>query len=469
MKTLPREIYSVVNLDLFYTLESVNMNGHCGFDRAAPTGELFSESKQKESGWQISENLEEFSEKTMQTLTVGSFLNLENAETVEALKFTARRLAEMTTAVVAENWQPAALNNLANDLWQKAEYVARETERRRLQEIFNENFCERFRELKPEVSAAAIPSFETQPEVSLAKDIDSVEQSPATMESVSTPDSSAVESATAVEGKKDEFLGFVKTDEPFVETPDTETDAAAITAMRSAPENTEQETVKTAPEEEAVASEKVSTENPSATKPQSTAESVADAKNNPPPATSAVKTGATAPKSADAMKEPFEFGKCTVNLNLTLLPASSDGRRRRAIISAASHGSPPEIEFLEISEAENLTEITALMRGKLERFRQTLPAKYIEQLRQSKTKTEKKPTTVKIQATVAAPAKPETVQTNGTKTNGGQQAQNSSATETEQAKPEITATKENSAAQPAPVAVVPQVVAGANNVQPSLF
>lgn len=169
------------------------------------------------------------------------------------------------------------------------------------------------------------------------------------------------------------------------------------------------------------------------------------------------------------MKEPFEFGKCTVNLNLTLLPASGDGRGRRAIISAASHNLPPEIEFLEISEAENLTEIADLMRGKLERFRQTLPAKYIEQLRQSKTKTEKKPTTVKTQATVAAPTKPETVQTKGTKTNGGQQMQNSSATETEQAKPEITATKENLAAQPAPVAVVPQVVAGANNVQPSLF
>jgi hypothetical protein len=416
----------------------------------------------------MSENLKEFSEKTMQTLTAGSFLNLENAENIEALKFTARRLAEMTTAVAtAENWQPAALNNLANDLWQKAEYVARETERRRLQEIFVENFCERFRELKPEVSAAAIPNFDTQPEVSLAKDIDSVEQSSVTMESGSTPNSLTVESTTAVEGKKDEFLGFVKTDEPFVETSVAETDAATITAMRSAPENTEQETVKTAPGDEPVAGEKVSTENPSETKPQSIAEPVADAKNNPP-ATSAVKNNATGPKPSDA-KEPFEFGKCTVNLNLTLLPASGDGRRRRAIISATSHGSPPEIEFLEISESENLIEIADLMRGKLERFRQTLPAKYIEQLRQSKTKTEKKPTTVKTQATVAAPTKPETVQTNGAKTNGGQQMQNSSATETEQAKPEITATKENSAAQPAPVAVVPQVVAGANNVQPSLF
>ena len=61
----------------------------------------------------------------MQTLTAGSFLNLENAEAVEALKFTARRLAEHTANVVKENLSPVSLKNLANSLWEKAEYVAR--------------------------------------------------------------------------------------------------------------------------------------------------------------------------------------------------------------------------------------------------------------------------------------------------------------------------------------------------------
>jgi hypothetical protein len=412
-----------------------------------------------------SANLEEFARKFMQTLTAGSFLNLESAEKVEALKFTARKLAEHTENVVTGNLTAAALENLAGNLWQKAEYVARETERRRLREIFIENFCERFRELKPEVSSAGITSVEIQPNISAAGNGDSTEQSPATVESVSTPDSAA-ESATEVEGKKDEFLGFVESGEPFVESPITETNPAITTAMPTAPEKTEQETI----EAEPVADEKVSTENPSEIKPQSTAAPVAEAEDNPLPATSAVKNNATAPKPADA-KEPFEFGKCTVNLNLTLLPASGDGRgQRRVIISAASHNLPPEIEFLEISEAENLTEIADLMRGKLERFKQTLPAKYIEQLRASKTNRAKKLTTVKTQATVAASTKPETAQTTGAKTNGGQKAQNSSATETEQAKAEITATKENLAAEPAPVAPLPQPpVAAASSVQPSLF
>jgi hypothetical protein len=115
----------------------------------------------------------------MQTLTVGSFLNLENDSTVESLKHTARRLAEHTGTVVGENLNHAAHENLANSLWQKAEYVVRATERRRLHQIFVENFSERFRELKPETAEAQ----KSEPSVSSAEATietgDSVEQSPA--------------------------------------------------------------------------------------------------------------------------------------------------------------------------------------------------------------------------------------------------------------------------------------------------
>jgi hypothetical protein len=96
----------------------------------------------------------------MQTLQAGSFLNLENAASVEALKFTARRLAEHSGSVVKENLNAQSLENLANNLWQKAEYITRETERRRLQQIFVENFSERFRQLKPESERAEVPNLE---------------------------------------------------------------------------------------------------------------------------------------------------------------------------------------------------------------------------------------------------------------------------------------------------------------------
>jgi len=393
----------------------------------------------------------------MQTLTAGSFLNLENEGSVEALKFTARQLAEHTTTIIsAENLTAEALKNLANDLWQKAEYVARETERRRLHEIFGENFCERFRELKPEVSRAETASLEVQQNISTVEDDNSTaQQSPATVESVSMPDLPK-ESATVAEEKKDEFLGFVNSGDSFAVSPATETNAAATTTA-----------MPTAPKDEPVAGEKVSPENPNEIEPQSTAAPAADAKDNPPP--SAVKTSATAPKTSDA-KEPFEFGKCAVNLSLILLPSSGDEQSRKAIVSATSHNLPPEIEFLEISEGEDLNEIAALVRGKLERFKQTLPAKYIEQLRASKTNRAKKPATSKPEAVSPAPNKPEIAQANGANTNGSQPAQNERATETEKNRTEITATKENLAAQPAPVAPLPQPqVAASNNVQPSLF
>ncbi len=393
----------------------------------------------------------------MQTLTAGSFLNLENAGSVEALKFTARRLAEHTTTVIAENLTAEALKKLANDLWQKAEYVARETERRRLHEIFDENFCERFRELKPEVSRAETANLEVQQNISTVGDDNSTaQQLPATVESVSMPDLPK-ESATVAEEKKDEFLGFVNSSDSFAVSPATETNAATTTTA-----------MPTAQEGEPVAGEKVSPDNLTEIEPQPTAAPVADAKDNPPPA-SAVKTSATAPKTSDA-KEPFEFGKCTVNLSLVLLPSSGNSKSRKLIVSAASHNLPPEIEFLEIEEGEDLAEIATLVKGKLERFTQTLPAKYIEQLRASKTKSAKKPATSKPAATIAAQTNPEVVQTNGAKTNGSQPAQSERATETEKTKVEVTATKENLAAQTAPVAPLPQPhITSANNVQPSLF
>ena len=101
----------------------------------------------------------------MKTLQAGSFLHLENDGSLESLKFTARCLAEHTGSVVKENLNAQSLETLANNLWQKAEYVTRETERRRLQQIFVENFTDRFRELKPDLSVSTadlvIQSLET--------------------------------------------------------------------------------------------------------------------------------------------------------------------------------------------------------------------------------------------------------------------------------------------------------------------
>jgi len=431
----------------------------------------------------------------MQTLTAGSFLNLENGASVEALKFTARRLAEMTaTVAAAENLNAAALENLANNLWDKAEYVARETERRRLREIFNENFSERIRELKPESTLVENSVFEILTAVSTIDGKASARQSPAPeftecgkSECATAENTSFVlpteADATAAQGKRDEFLGFVKTDETYGTNSIIQTEAttAAPDKIESDATQPANEFVSEAKNSEnkpgaaeatnsdngrAAVEREISPENPNNEKSSPAVATMVAAENNSQ-AVSANKTDTKATPTES--KEPFEFGKCTINLNLVLLPSSGDTDNRKAIVSASSHNLPPEIEFLEIGSGEDLTEIAELVRNKLAQFKQTLPAKYIEQLRASKLKTAKKPAPSKT-TTAAESTKPAIEPPNVEKTSDSQFAQHLNATETDKSpQAEITAPKQNAATQSAPVAAVPPQRVAANNVQPSLF
>ncbi len=434
----------------------------------------------------------------MQTLTAGSFLNLENASTVEALKFTARRLAEHTANVVKENLPPAPLENLARQLWQKAEYVARETERRRLHQIFVENFRTRFRELKPETPEAQ----KSEPSVSSAAPTietgDSVEQSLASVTNESGDDECATanenaslsvspeESAAVAEGKRDEFLGFVESVEPFGDAQATDANAKAATTAQ---------TIVQADAE--LVAEPSKSENQSSieiTNPVNQSADTADQSASPTPENSvAAKTEATVSASAESKpaatttaattsagknavsaavadgREPFEFEKCTINLNLTLLPAELGKNARKIIVGATSHNLPPEIDFLEISKGGDLTQIAHLVREKLARFRQTLPVKYIEQLRASKAKSAKKsePTKATTAAT-AAPTQSATNQPNTTKENGEQNAPDAKRAATEKPQSEAATEKNDTAASTAQMPVVNRSGAG-NNIQGSLF
>lgn len=304
----------------------------------------------------------------MQILKTGSFLKVESSENVEALKFTARLLAEHSMGAVKENLTAQQLEDLANNLWRKAEYLVRETERQRLQQIFVENFTERFRELNPELSFSAI------------ENADSFNQS-LTSEQV-TGNAAGTENHTTVsenssESPKetDEFLGFVKSDDSFGNALENEEKAAIVEDIMQTGDSPDSQTVviESGQIEE---TKKELAEKTEAVKPQPTT------KND------TLATNPTNKTSADA-KEPFEFGKCTVSLNLTLL-ASGTSRNRKAIVSVASHNLPPEIEMLEIADGEDLEQIAEIVKDKLARFRGSLPVKYIEQLRAAKNKTAKR-------------------------------------------------------------------------------
>lgn len=415
----------------------------------------------------------------MKTLTAGSFLNLENDASLEALKFTARRLAEHSGNVVAENLNAVALESLANNLWEKAAYVTRETERRRLHQIFNENFSERFRELKPEVSEAEKASFEnaiTAPEI-----VETGENEDAKTESVSATVVESPGIPTAVEGKKDEFLGFVESGESFGDAPMTESEATTTIEPGKAEQmaiQTENKAVAETlqPENQSGVVENPISENQIAggetippsqnqTDKQSSLETAVVAAKNDSPGNTQIKNKIqVSAADAGAAKEPFELGKCTVNLNMVLLPVSASGERRKVIVSAMSHNLPPEIDFLEITEGDDVNEIARLVRDKLARFEQTLPAKYIEQLRQSKTKASKKPATVRTP--IAVPTQTPVGQAKDEKTGGEQKTEQGNGAET--AKPKASAEQADGATS---TAFAPQISkpAAANAIQGSLF
>lgn len=336
----------------------------------------------------------------MQTLPKGSFINIESEGHVEALKSTARLLAEHTEKMVKEEVDAPSLEALTNNLWQKAAYVTRETERRALQQIFAENFIERFRQLRP----AATPledlvsellstetAFTTEHLVTTA----SPQENQAPVEVVPT-----AESAPLVSPEQDEFLGIVKTDEPG--------EISAELLMAAEREETVTEIAETLPASAPIGEQILPADDNSELLVQTSFSAPEDAANGETvekaevadqPVTAKVAAEQSLPsadqpvKSEPAAKtndqEPFEFGKCTVSLHLRLLPGAGNSGIRKVIISTMSHNLPPEIELLEIAEGENTEQIAGLVKGKLERFRQTLPVKYIEQLRTAKNKTVK--------------------------------------------------------------------------------
>lgn len=395
----------------------------------------------------------------MQTLQAGSFLTLENDGSLEALKFTARLLAEHTEKVVKENLNAQQLENLANSLWQKAEYVTRETQRRRLQQIFVENFTERFRELKPDfdtLTLAIADSFnrEHTPE----KVEDKGEQI------VIRENTLPAEQILKVETQKDEFLGLVKNDEILSESAAEEREVAiteeikqiteAETKMEAAKTENEIGTAETSIPESNKVSEKteIIKEKSNADKVQTTTQTNSRTEN-------LVKSGT----SSLGAKEPFEFGKCTISLNLTLLPCFGNEASRKVIISTVSHALTPEIEYLEIEMGEDLEEIAALVKDKLSRFRGTLPVKYIEQLRASKTKTTK---TNQTKSALPTSLSTEKSTGDGEKTSGEQKMSSAAHSQSEVKSDEKTAEKESEAVFS--VGAVPPPVAN-ERVQPSLF
>ena len=299
----------------------------------------------------------------MQILTSGSFINLDNQEKVEQLVFTAKAIAD--SAVQTDGFQSSEETNkrLALEIWQGAEYLTREHERARIQNIFTNNFLERLREIAPD----SLPedSVQLTEEISAMKATDS----------------------------KDEFLGFV--------ADETENDDQAITensdgaAEQSEATNCMEVLSPTDETAASVQTQNLETEMPEANKSaRAETEYVKPEIGDIPPnqetenkAVAVSRTEKTQKLAIPAItlseKEPYRFDDCTVTATIQLLPTINE--KRRAVLSVRTHDFAPQISVVELDGAAATPEqVSPALAAAFERYKADLPVKVMDKMKREK-------------------------------------------------------------------------------------
>lgn len=308
----------------------------------------------------------------MQILTSGSFINLDNGEKIEQLVFTAKAIAD--SAVQTEGFASSEENNkrLALEIWQGAEYMTREHEQARIQNLFISNFLERLREITPAPSA---------------------NDSLVNLESAS-PENSPVESNAA----KDEFLGFVNG------TAENETQEIAAKDNDVITEKAAADSVEVLPPSDFTAAANVQDENPERETAESleslTSETIEAQKDEPESdkkieamqetETSAIKVSQTVKTENSAVrkitlpeKEPYRWDDCTVTATIQLLPVEAGSRR--AVLSVRTHDFAPQISVVELSGAAATPEnFMPSLEKAFEKYKTDLPVKVMDKMKREK-------------------------------------------------------------------------------------
>lgn len=390
----------------------------------------------------------------MQILTSGSFINLDNAEKIEQLVFTAKAIAD--SAVQTDGFVSSEDNNkrLALEIWQGAEYMTREHEQARIQNLFVGNFLERLREIAPApVANDSSENFEG-----------------------ALAENSSVES----NAPRDEFLGFVtgmpengiqeitvednavsENSEPTksVENfPQSDETAASIQDKNSEPEMAESFDSLTSETIEAQTVEPESSK--TIESKQETETSIGGIPQTAKTEKSAVQK-VTLPE-----KEPYRWDDCTVTATVQLLPVEAG--IRRAVLSVRTHEFAPQISVVELNDALATPEnfMPALEKA-FEKYKADLPVKVMDKMKRGKTAGKKQQSKTAQDAKASLPVsnqaaggqpKPEAkaVQSSVAKTENSQIAtavasQNISAqtpsTTPSQSKPSIKSSKPETSAQ----------------------
>jgi len=311
--------------------------------------------------------------KKMQILTSGSFINLDNGEKVEQLIFTAKAIAD--SAVQTEGFASSEENNkrLALEIWQGAEYMTREHEQARIQNLFVGNFLERLREIAPE----PVQTSNALPEIAVSP----------------TAEVSTVETNNS----KDEFLGFVTgtaeneiqeivaNDDAVAENVEPTNSVEIFTPRDEKTESVEGENFEseTAESFESVASETTEAE---IVEPESdnTIDSEQKTETSIAGFSQTVKTEKSAVRKITLPeKEPYRFDDCTVTATIQLLPVEAG--IRRAVLSVRTHDFAPQISIVELNDALAKPEnFSPALEKAFEKYKTDLPVKVMDKMKREK-------------------------------------------------------------------------------------
>lgn len=290
----------------------------------------------------------------MEILNSGSFINLENQEKIERLKFTAAELANAAMETEGFAGDEESGRRLALEFWQGLEYMCRETEEAAIKNIFLNHFLDRLRELRPIQPTAEIELLEDAAEC-VSEQIDK-ETKP-----------------------EDEFLGVIETTEnELIQSESDETSIQTKDFSILENDSSEEREVRTTEKNSSESVERQSS--PAEEQPEKVA----------PAQEKSVETKRAVSNLALPEKEPYQFNKCTVTATIQLLPAGDDGATsRKAVLSVRTHDFAPQISLVELAGNNLTAELAPELEKVLAKYQSDLPAKVMDKLKKEKTATKK--------------------------------------------------------------------------------
>lgn len=290
----------------------------------------------------------------MEILSAGAFINLENQEKIEQLKFTAAELANAAMETEGFAGDEESGRRLALEFWQGLEYMCRETEELAIKNIFTNHFLDRLRELRPIHPTATIELPQDQAQI------------------VTQPIDDDIKPV-------DEFLGVVETtDNEMIQTEADETSIQTKDFSILENDSSQEREVRTT---ENNSSESVENQSSPA---EEQPEKVAQAQEKSVEAKTTI-SNLTLPE-----KEPYQWGKCTVTATIQLLPAGDDGATsRKAVLSVRTHDFAPQISLVELAGNNLTAEIAPELEKVLAKYQSDLPAKVMDKLKKEKTAAKK--------------------------------------------------------------------------------